>query len=194
MGCRIFTLLILVLLSGCKLPYKPDLGMMSDGFANAPTAIVKINDQLCKGGCYVIAKRNQVIKLDLLPIGFNYRIDLLSSTNYGYEKSFDVIGEKGLSLELPGSSVDVFNLLGRFYPQEPANETATIFFEARFRLYDEAYIPRVTPYIQQGFLIFGEDARFVNCEGKLLNKATTVKKCDQGFSVSESMRVNSYGY
>ena len=191
---RIMILLMCILLSSCKIPYKSDVGFVSDGHANYPSVLMSINGKNCNGICGVALKKGQSINIKLLALGVNYKVHVLTSENYGYSEWFDVLGNEEFNLLLPGSNLDVLNLMVRIYRADAIPNVHT-FAEARIRLFHEEHIRKSQPYITNGFLILGEDSLYLNCDGKTYIKATTIKsdKCRLASVESFMGRVAHYG-
>lgn len=165
-------LLLIFLLVGCKpLEYKPDVGLISSGFANKPELFVKINGSDCIGGCYII-KSFEKVKVVIPARPYPYRVTLFTSANVGFEESRDVPENAGeVTFEFETKEL-VFNLLGRVYPFDREKDTS-LFFEARVRQYDANFLEKSKPYMQNGWLVLGADSLYTCTEIKCYPAKTT---------------------
>ena len=208
-------LLCLVSLLGCthkEIPYRPDVGFLVSAVADSPEVPVMIDGYNCMdmsgrpGLCSLRLKQHRILKFDFAPRQYAYRIHLTCSKATGFDKSFDVGGEKPLQIEIHYKhyeKLSSFICIGEVFPKDREDKISAT-FEVRVKVVNNEYVEREEMRIEQDgdeyYLVTGEHALFSRIydqgEWKSYKKQTKVQVYDilalQGYSESYSFRVNSF--
>lgn len=170
----LFCFVVAALYACSHLKYEEDIGLISSGYANSPELYVLVDAKPCKGGCYIV-KPTSITKVTIPIRPYEYRLDFQTSANVGFSRLIDV--PAGESVDLVFDTIEpVFNMIGRIYPKDNRDPTVSMFFEARVRQVLPEYYPKVTPYLANGWLVFGSDSLYTCHMNKCFGEKTTSVK------------------
>jgi len=208
-----FLLLVTTILVSCScnpIKYKSDLGFMNSAQANSLEYFVRVNGSPCKdmdGKMGLCAKRiesNKALNFSMEAREYGYEFSL--SCTKAINSDFTISIEKGKPYSfiiVPEKFLDVrsFTCIGEIVPNDRDQQISAKWY-VRVVIFDGKYVEREAIYKttkrKKDWLIFGKHARYVYINGKRFKKRTGIEIKGEGpffgYSESERMRFNYYGY